>query len=321
MKPEKIFSVFQKRGLDAMIQVYRSNMRSFSYRVKQYAWQGLTGVRFLHFLNQINTGAKRLSDTTMAESAADTLERLDFAVSVDWRIDRSRLKSYPIIFYAKHPGYIEPIVCMAALKEFNPKAVATAWVLNISEAVSHQIIPVPDSKEATLRGLRRYKGVRRLLETIWAYMLIFNVIKYLQGDMSPDECKRRRLLAISNVVSALSEKESVLIFPSGGEAQKPWVNEHTEAFEKLLRIIIAGRTRAPALEELRFVPLITKNSLRALYKSQVMMPWHPLSLLFRMLPDRPFQFVIQEQIALKNLLARKKNAKDIVNYLMQRLVI
>jgi hypothetical protein len=320
-KPEKIFPVFQEQGLGAMIQVYQSNMRFLSYRLKQYIWQGLTGVRFLHFLKQINASVEDLSHTPLAQSALNALNRLDFPISVDWRIDIKSIKDHPIIFYARHPGYIEPLVCLAALKEFNPKAVATAWVTNLSEAVSRRIISVPDSKEATLQEVRSHKGLRRILESIWAHILTFQVIKYLQGDMSADECKRQRRLAISNLLSTLGEKESVLLFPSGGEGQKPWVGEHTVYFEKLMRIIISSRKRIPVLNDLRFVPLITKSYLRTLFKSQAMIPWNPISLLFRLLPDRPFQFVIREQILLKNLLEQKMDSKGIVNYLMQRLVL
>lgn len=320
-KPEKIFPVFQEQGLGAMIQVYQSNMRFLSYRLKQYTWQGLTGVRFLHFLKQINASVEGLSHMSMAQSACNALNRLDFPISVDWRIDIKFIKGQPVIFYARHPGYIEPLVCLAALKEFNPKVVSTAWVANLSEAVSRQIISVPDSKEATLQELRKYKGLRRVLETVWANILTFQVIKYLQGDISAAECKRQRRLAISNLLSTLGERETILLFPSGGEGQKPWVGEHTVYFEKLMRIIISSKKRIPALNDLRFVPLITKNSLRALFKGQAMIPWNPITFMFRLLPDRPFQFVIREQILLKNLLEQKMDSKDIVNYLMQRLVL
>ena len=111
-------------------------------------------------------------------------------------------------------------------------------------------------------------------------------------------CNRQRRQAISDIISTLSEKESVLLFPSGGEGQKPWVGEHTVYFEKLMRIIISNRKRVPEIDDLRFVPLIIKGSLRALFKSQVMTPWHPVTFLFRLLPKRPFQFVIREQIIL-----------------------
>ena len=320
-KPEKIFPVFQEQGLGAMIQVYQSNMRFLSYRLKQYIWQGLTGVRFLHFLKQINASVEDLSHTPPSQSALNALNRLDFPVSVDWRIDIKLIKGQPIIFYARHPGYIEPLVCLAALTVFNPKVVSTAWVTNLSEAVSRRIFSVPDSKEATLQELRKYKGLRRILETVWANILTFQVIKYLQGDMSAAECKRQRQLAISNLLSTLGEKETILLFPSGGEGQKPWAGEHTVYFEKLMRIIIGSKKRIPTLNDLRFVPLITKSSLRTLFKSQAMLSWNPITFMFRLLPDRPFQFVIREQILLKNLLEQKMDSKDIVNYLMQRLVL
>lgn len=320
-KPEEIFPVFQEHGLDAMIQVYQSNMRFFSYRWKQYLWQGLTGIRFIHFLCQINDSVKELSHTPMAQSAWNALNRLAFSLSVDWRIDLELLKGYPIIFYASHPGYIEPMVSLAALKEFNPKVVATAWVKNISESVSCRIISVPDSREATLQDLRKYKGLRRILETIWANLLTFRVIKYLQGDISATECRQQRRLAIANILSTLAEHQSILFFPSGGEGQKPWIREHTAYFEKLVRIIISSQRKIPALEQLRFVPLIIKSSTRALFKSQLMMPWNPIPLLFRLLPDRPFQFVIREQIPLKDLLEKTMDSKKIVRDLMQRLVV
>ncbi len=320
-KPVKVFPVFRKNGLDAMIQVYRSNMRFVSYRWKQYLWQGFTGIRFLHFITQINEGAKASPHIPLAQCAWDVFKKLHFSLSVDWRIDLKLIKGRPVIFYAQHPGYIEPLVCLAALKEFNPKTVSTAWVSNISEAVSQRIISVPDSKEATLQELRRYKGLRKILETTWAKILTFQVVKYLQGDMPAVECKRQRRLAISDILSTLGGGESILLFPSGGEGQKPWAGEHTVYFEKLMRIIISSQKRIPRLNELRLVPLITGSSLRALFKSQVMMPWNPVTFLFRLLPDRPFQFVIREQIVLKNLLDQKMDSKDIVNYLMKRLAL
>lgn len=319
-KPVKIFPIFQKQGLDAMIQAYRSNMQFVSYRLNQYLWQGLTGIRFLHFIKHINEGAKTSSRIPSAQCSSDVLKKLHFLLSVDCRIESELMKGHPVIFFARHPGYIEPIVCMAALKEFNPKAVSTAWVTNISESVSKRIIAVPDSREATCQELQRYKGLRKILETIWANILTFQVIKYLQGDMPASECKRQRRQAISDILSTLGEKESILLFPSGGEGQKPWVGEHTVYFEKLMRIIISNQKRIPELTDLRFVPLIVKGSLRALFKSQVMTPWHPVTFLFRLLPDRPFQFVIREQIVLKNLLDQKMDSKDIVSYLMKRLV-
>jgi len=319
-KPEKIFPVFQKLGLDAMIRVYRSNMRFFSYRWKQYLWQGLTGIRFHHFLSQVNVGVKDLSHTPMAESAWNVLKRLAFSISVDRQIELEQLKDHPVIFYARHPGYIEPMACFAALKEFNPKVVATAWTKNLSAHVSQQIISVPDSRDATMRDIKKYKGMRRIFETIWAHILIFQVIKYLQGDIPADECRQQRQSAIAAILSALGRQESILLFPSGGDGQKPWVREHTAYFEKFIRIIITRQKRIPALEQVCFVPVIIRSSLRALFKSNIMIPWHPFTFLFRMLPDRPFQFIIREHIPLKELLKETKDSKKIVRYLMQRLV-
>ena len=318
-KPVKIFPVFQKQGLDAMIQAYRSNMRFVSFRLKQYLWQSITGIRFLNFITRVNEGAKASSHIPLARCAWDVLKRLHFSLSVDWQVDKKLIMGHPVLFYAQHPGYIEPLVCLAALKEFNPKVVSTAWVANIARSVSKRIIAVPDSREATLQELQRYKGVRRILEAIWANILTFQVIKFLQGDMPAIGCNRQRRQAISDIISTLSEKESVLLFPSGGEGQKPWVGEHTVYFEKLMRIIISNRKRVPEIDDLRFVPLIIKGSLRALFKSQVMTPWHPVTFLFRLLPKRPFQFVIREQIILKNLLDQRMDSKKIVNYLMKRL--
>jgi lysophospholipase len=319
-KPVKIFPVFQKQGLEAMIQVYRSNMRFVSYRLKQHLWQSLTGIRFLHFITRINEGAKASSHIPLAQCAWNVLKRLRFSLSVDWQIDKKLIKGHPVLFYAQHPGYIEPLVCLAALKEFNPIVVSTAWVRNIAKPVSDRIISVPDSKQATRQELQRYKGLRRILETVWANILTFQVIKYLQGDMPAVECKRQRRQAISDSISTLGKGESILLFPSGGEGQKPWVGEHTLYFEKLMRIIISNQKRTRELTDLRFVPLITKSSLRALFKSQVMSPWHPVTFLFRLLPKRPFQFVIREQIVLKNLLDQRMDSKQIVSYLMKRLV-
>ena len=320
-KPVKIFPVFQKQGLDAMVQLYRSNMQFVSYRLKQYLWQGLTGIRFLNFITPINEAAKASSRVPLAQCAYDALKKIHFSLSVDWQIDTKFIKGHPVIFYARHPGYIEPLVCLAVLKEFNPKVVSTAWITNISESVSKRMIAVPDSKEETRLMLQRYKGLRKFLETIWANILIFKVINYLQGDMTAIECKRQRRQAVSDIISALVEKESILLFPSGGEGQKPWVREHTVYFEKLMRIIISNQRRIPELADLRFIPLIMKGSLRVLFKSQVMMPWHPVTFLFRLLQNRPFQFVIREQIVLKNLLDQKVDSKEIVSYLMKRLIL
>ncbi|MFC1476518.1 alpha/beta hydrolase [Fibrobacterota bacterium] len=319
-KPVKIFPVFQKSGLDSMIQVYRSNMHFLSYRLKQYLWQGFTGIRFLHFITHINEGAKASSRIPLAQCAWDVLKKLHFSLSVDWRIDLKLIKGHPVIFYAKHPGYIEPLVCLAALKDLNPKVVSTAWVANIAESVSKRIVSVPDSKEATLQELQRYEGLRKILEIVWTNTLTFQVVKHLQGDMPAAECKRQRRQAISDILSTLGGGESILIFPSGGEGQKPWVGEHTVYFEKLMRIIISNQKRIPTLADVRFVPLITKGSLRALFKSQVMMPWNPITFLFRLLPGRPFQFVIREQLFLKDLLKQKKDTREIVDYLMERLI-
>ncbi|MGD9201468.1 MAG: hypothetical protein PVI26_07905, partial [Chitinispirillia bacterium] len=80
--------------------------------------------------------------------------------------------------------------------------------------------------------------MRNILETIWTNILTFQVVNYLQGDMSAIECKRQRRQAISDILSTLGKKESILLFPSGGEGQKPWVEEHTVYFEKLIRIFI-----------------------------------------------------------------------------------
>ena len=318
--PAKIFTVFQTLGLDAMVQAYRSNMRISSYRWKQYLWQVITGVRFLHFLERFNAGVKELAYTPMAQSAWNILQSLDFPLSIDWRINRERLKGFPIIFYARHPGYIEPMACLAALKEFNPKAVATAWIANISKSVSERIIAVPDSQEATLSDLRKYKGIRRILETIWAQILTFQVIRHLQGDMSAAECKRQRRLAVVQFLNALGNRESVLLFPSGGEGQKPWAGEHPVYFEKLIRTVISSQKKTPALNDLLFVPLITRNYIRSLFKSQVMMPWNPAGFLFRLLPVRPFQLIVREQVCLRDLLQQEKGAGEIVEYLMNRLV-
>lgn len=167
------------------------------------------------------------------------LKRLAFSISVDWQIELEYLKDHPVIFYARHhPRYIEPIACFAALKEFNPKVVATAWTKNLSAHASQQIISVPDSREATMRDSKKYRGMRRILETIWAHILIFRVIKYLQGDIPADECRQQRQSAIAAILSALALHESILLFPSGDKGQKLWVKEHTAYFEKFMRIII-----------------------------------------------------------------------------------
>jgi hypothetical protein len=320
-KPEKIFPVFQNHGLDAMVQAYQSNMRFFSYRCKQYLWQGLTGVRFLHFLKHINAGVQDLSHTKLTQSAWNVLNRLHYSLSVDWRIDMTEIKGRPVIFYARHPGYIEPMVCLAALKDFNPKTVSTAWVTNLSESVSQRIIPVPDSKEATRNDLRKYRGLHKIFETLWAHVLTFKVVKHLQGDMPAAECERQRRLTITALLSALSEKEPVLLFPSGGEGQKPWAGEHRRYFEKLMRIIISKLKRNPVLNRLHFVPLITRGSLRALFKSRVMMPWNPVTFIFRLLPDRPYKIMIREHVPLKQMLDQKMDSAEMVRYLTEKLVL
>lgn len=320
-KPEKIFPVFRSSGLDAMVHAYQSNMRFFTYRCKQYLWQVLTGVRFLYFLKHINTGIQELSHTKLTQSTWNVLNRLHYSFSVDWQIDITAIRESPVIFYARHPGYIEPMVCLAALKDFDPKTVATAWVTKISDSISQRIIPVPDSKEATRNDLRRYRGFHKIFETLWAYALTFQVIKHLQGDMPAAECERQRRLAITALLSALSEGEPVLLFPSGGEAQKPWAGEHSRYFEKLIRIIIFNLKRSPILQELHFIPVITRGSLRALFKSRVMMPWNPVTFIFRLLPDRPYKILIREQVPLKHMLDKKMDSAEMARHLTEKLVL
>lgn len=302
-----------------MVQAYTSNMQYFSYRWKQYVWQGITGIRFVYFLVQFDKVIQQISQTSLSHAAWNVLEEFDFLLAVDWQIDPEMLKTSPIIFYAKHPGYIEPLPILAALKEFNPKIIATAWLRNISESVSSRVISVPDSREAVYRNLQRYTGMRRILETLWAHLVIFQVIKYLQGDMPVEECRQQRLVAIRDILSTLAEGESILFFPSGGDGQKPWVKRHTATFEKLMRIIIRRQKDIAPLNELCFVPVISKPTFRVLFKSQLMIPWHPFSFLFRLLPNRPFQIVIKEKISLRDILQKTTDSEKIVCDLMERL--
>jgi hypothetical protein len=180
---------------------------------------------------------------------------------------------------------------------------------------------VPDSKEATRNDLRKYRGLRKILETLWAHVLTFQVVKHLQGDMPASECERQRRLTIATLLSTLSEKEPVLLFPSGGEGQKPWAGEHSRYFEKLMRIIISRLKRNPVLHGVHFVPLITRGSLRALFKSRVMMPWNPVTFLFRLLPDRPYKIMIRENVPLKQMLDKKMDSSEMVHYLTEKLVL
>jgi hypothetical protein len=173
--------------------------------------------------------------------------------------------------------------------------------------------------EATVSAFQQYPPARSILETIWAHIVTFQVIRYLQGDMSGKECRRQRWQAVKHLLAALGERDAVLLFPSGGEGQKPWVKKNTEYFEKLIRTIINSAKRIPELNNAHFVPLVIENHIRSLFKSQVMLPWHPLSFLFRLLPDRSFQITIHEQVCLRDLLEEGKDAREIADYLMTRL--
>lgn len=319
-QPQPIFPIFQEYGLEAMIQAYNSNMSFFSYRWKQYVWQALTGLRFIYFLKHINLGIKDLSSTTLTQASWNVLHRLKYSFTVNWQCNKHAIQDCPVIFYARHPSYFEPMLCLAALKDFNPQTIATSWVVNLGQSITPYIIPIPDAKAATSMQLRKYQGLRRLFETIWAHILTFQVIKYLQGDLPLPEYEHQRRSAITSIISTLGEKRSILLFPAGGEGQKPWVKEHLDYFKKLLAIIQKRRTKIPSLQKLLFVPLITKGSLRAFFKSDIMMPANPIAFLFRLLPDQPYQITIKEQIPLEPLLQSYMDPLDIARYLTRKLV-
>jgi hypothetical protein len=314
--PEKLLPVFRQYGLEAMVTTFEANMRFPWFRFKQGLWLALGGFRFYHFIREIARGLEDMSRISMAQSAWDTLARVGFSLEADWHFDKEQIRGYPVLFYASHPSYIEPLLCLAALKDFDPMIVATGWLENISEPVSRRIIGIWDSKEATANYVIKFKGLRRLLETVWAHILTYRVVDHLQGDISGRECAASRISAIKEIIATLADNKPLFLFPSGGEAQKFWVGEDTRSFEKLLHFIISGSKRYPALENLRFVPMVRQGSLRALFKSSFWAPWHPIAFFPRLLPRKPFKFVMQEFITLSDLVRLNSDTAGMTKYLM-----
>lgn len=315
-RPQKVLPVFRQYGLEAMVKAYEANMRFPWFRFKQGLWLALGGFRFYHFIREIARGLGDMSRISMAQSAWDTLARLDFSVEVDWQFDMEELRGYPVLFYASHPSYIEPLLCLAALKDFDPMIVATGWLENISEPVSKRIIGIWDSKEATAEYIHKFKGLRMIFETVWSHILTYQVVEHLQGDISARECAASRLSAIKEIITTLAARKPLFLFPSGGEAQKFWVGEDTRYFEKLLHIILSRCKRYPALENLRFVPMVYQGSLRALFKSNLWTLWHPLAFFPRLLRKKPFKFIMREGIALSDLVRLNNDTASITKYLM-----
>ncbi|HUI90602.1 MAG TPA: hypothetical protein VLX68_00005 [Chitinivibrionales bacterium] len=318
--PKKLLPIFRQYGLEAMVNAYKNNMRFAGFRIKQALWYVLTGFRFYRFINEIVIGLKNMSSISMSQSAWDTLARVGFSLEAEWCFDKNQLKGYPVLFYANHPGYIEPFLCLAELKDFDPAVVATGWLQNISEPVSKRIIGIWDSKEATAEYVKKFKGVRRILETVWANILTYQVVKHLQGDVSIRKCSASRISAIREIIITLAACKPLFLFPSGGEAQKFWVGEDTSSFEKLLGIILERRNRNSGLGQIRFVPMVRRGSLRALFKSELWAPWHPITFFPRLLPRKPFKFIMKEFFSLGDLVKSHNNATEITKFLMKRLL-
>jgi hypothetical protein len=308
--------VFRQYGLEAMVKTFEANMRFPWFRFKQGLWLALSGFRFFYFIREIVRGLGDMSRISMAQSAWDTLARVGFSLEAEWQFDKEQIKGYPVLFYASHPSYIEPLLCLAALKDFNPMIVATGWLQNISEPVSRRIIGIWDSKQTTAEFVNKFKGLRRLVESVWSHILTYQVVEHLQGDISVQECASSRISAIKEIIATLASRKPLFLFPSGGEGQKLWVGEDTRSFEKLLGLILAARKRYPSLEHLRFVPMIRQGSLRALFKGSLWLPWHPLAFFPRLLPKKPFKFVMQEFITLSDLVRLNSDTASMTKYLM-----
>lgn len=303
--------------------LHQSNLRFLSYRFKTAFWQCLAGIRFFWFLKAFDEEHDlTFPDLTVAEGAWNFLDTIGFKLYVDWRFDQKALKGLPVLFYADHPGYIEPFLILAALKEFNPKVVATAWIRNLSPLIAERIIAVPDSLEVVRKSLSQYRGVRRILETVWAYLIVIPVTSHLQGDVSPEENRLLRIGAFRAILQTFLQNEALLLFPQGGEGQKPWVGDYTEGFRRLLEILLRNRRDNPVLNELRLVPVVIRRySIRALFKSRLVMGFHPLYFPFRLLPGRPFEISIREQFVLSELAKSFTDTEQMVCHLMQRLKI
>ena len=232
---------------------------------------------------------------------------------------QKEISGRPVLLYASHPSYVEPLVCLAALKDVDPVIVATGWLKNISEPVSRRIIGIGDSKEATAEYVRKFKGLRRLLETVWAHILTYNVVEHLQGDMSGRQCAASRRAALREILATLAAGTPLFMYPSGGDAQKFWVGENNRHFENLLSLIIGSRKRYPELAHLCFVPVIRYGSLRALFRSALWEPWQPFALLSRILPAKPFRFVMREHVMLGDLIEKNMGAAGMAAFLMGKL--
>ena len=318
-RPKKLLPRFRESGFEGMLDLHESNRRFLYYRLKTAFWQGLSGIRFFWFLKTLNKHARLLPEVTVAEAAWNFLEEIGFRLRVDWRFDNKTLKDFPVLFYSDHPSYIEPLLNIAALKEFDPKVVATAWVKNMTPLLSQLIIAVPDSLEVVRKSLRGYRGVRRLLETIWAHLIVIPVTRHLQGDVSAGENRLLRISAFRAIMGTLLDNENVLLFPQGGEGQKPWVKDHTQDFKRLIEILLRSRRKNPLLNQLRLVPvIISRFSIRTFFKSRFTMSYHPLYFPFRFLPDRPFDLVVREQFVLEELAESYNDTESMVNHLMAR---
>jgi hypothetical protein len=302
-----------------MVKAYEANMLFPGFRFQQCLWICLTGFRFRHFVTQMARGLGDMSRMSMTQSAWDTLARLGLPLETEWRFDRKEIACRPVLLYASHPSYVEPLLCLAALKEVDPVIVATGWLKNISEPVSRNIIGICDSKEATAEYVRKFGGLRGIFETVWAHVLTYRVVEHLQGDMSSRQCAASRRAALKEILATLASGRPLFMYPSGGDAQKFWVGERNRHFENFLRMIIGSRSRYPELARLCFVPVVRYGSLRALFRSTLWEPWHPLALFSRILPARPFKFVMRERVTLGDLIEKNMDAAGMAAFLMEKL--
>jgi|GEM_PF-6514177 hypothetical protein len=319
MKPQKLLPLFRHHGLEPMAKAYEANMRFLGFSFKQALWRFLTGFRFHHFVNEIVRGLGDMQRLSMSQSAWDTLGRLGFDIETKWLFDRSAIAGRPVLLYASHPSYVEPFLCLAALKDMDPVIVATGWLKNISPGISERIIGIWDSKAATAEYVEKFKGIRRLLEALFARVVTYRVVEHLQGDMTARQCAASRRASLKEMLSTLGACKPLFVYPSGGDGQKFWVGERTDHFENLLRFLIGGLKRYPSLERLCFVPVVRNGSLRALFKSDLWEQWHPFSMFSKILPARPFRFVMREYVELAAQMRNGMNTAGIAKDLMERL--
>lgn len=315
VRPQKLLPRFRRSGVEGLLKAHESNRRSLYYRVKTYFWQALSGIRFFWFLRAFNDHARRLPKATMAGESWNFLQYIGFRLVVDWGFDKKSLEGFPVLFYSDHPSYLEPLLILAALKEFDPKVVATAWLKNLSPLIGERIIAVPESLELVRKSLTKYHGFRRLLETIWMHTIVIPVTRHLQGDVSPQEGRRGNLGAVRAIIKTLLKNEAVLLFPQGGEGQKPWVKDHIEDFTRLIEFLFRNLKKNPALSELRLVPVVIRHfSMRSLLKSRIVMNFHPFYLPFRFLPQKPFHVVVRETFTLAELAQAFSEGEDMVHF-------